>query len=52
MTKQFKKDMKVMLDYLWRDERNHYLCNRSRDHIYIILRRLAKAVGHNPDVAK
>jgi hypothetical protein len=45
MTKQEKEDLKIVLNYLWRDEQKHYQENPSKDHIYIVLRRLAKKIG-------
>lgn len=46
MTKQEKNDLRIVLNYLWRDEQKHHQENPSTDHIYIILRRLAKRIEY------
>ena len=46
MSNQLRKDIQIVLDYLWQDEKEHYQCGPSKKHIYIVLRRLAKAVGY------
>lgn len=43
---QTQQDIKKVLDYLWHDEKKDYCCNRSRKHIYLALRRLAKAIKY------
>lgn len=47
MTIREKEDIKIILDYLWRDEEKHYQefwpC---RKHIFVVLRRLAKRIGY------
>lgn len=42
----FRDDLKKLLDYVYRDERKDYVCCPSRNHIYLIIRRLAKRVGY------
>ncbi len=44
MTAKFKSDIKTVVDYLWEDEKRHYSCGRSKNHIFLVLKRLAKAV--------
>jgi hypothetical protein len=46
MTKQEEKDIKIVLDYLWQDEQKHYQENQSKNHVYSVLRRLAKRIGY------
>lgn len=46
MTKQEKEDLKIVLDYLWHDEQKHYQEYRCKNHIYSILRRLAKRIDY------
>jgi len=46
MTNHEKEDLKIILEYLWRDERKHYQEKPCKNHIYTILRRLAKRVGY------
>lgn len=33
MTKRIKDDIRIILDYLWHDEKNHYQAGPSRKHI-------------------
>ena len=44
--KEKKEDIKVLLDYMWRDEETHYQSAPSKNHIFVVLRRLAKGVGY------
>jgi hypothetical protein len=46
MSNRLKKDIQIVLDYLWHDEKSHYQCGPSKNHIYSVLRRLAKDVGY------
>lgn len=46
MTDREKEDIKALLDYMWRDEEAHYQSAPCNNHIFIILKRLAKKVGH------
>jgi len=46
MSKRLRKDLQIVLDYLWYDEKKHYQCGPSKKHIYIVLRRLAKEIGY------
>ena len=34
------QDLETVIDYLWSDERDHYLCGREEDHIFRPLARL------------
>lgn len=43
MDKQIKDDIKTILDYLWQDEKRHYLESEyDKNHIFRVLKRLAK----------
>jgi len=42
-----KKDIRIVLEYLWRDEKRHYAeWGYTRNHIFCVLKRLAKAVKY------
>ncbi|MDP2924530.1 MAG: hypothetical protein Q8O30_12585 [Candidatus Omnitrophota bacterium] len=41
-----KEDIKALLDYTWVDEEKHYQSGPSKDHIFIVLKRLAKRIGY------
>lgn len=42
-----EKDLKMVLEYLWRDEERHYFeCNHPKDHIFCALKRSAKIVKY------
>ena len=43
---QVKNDIKMVLDYLWFDEKKDYQINRSKKHVFVVLKRLAKEVGY------
>ena len=44
---QTNEDIKVILNYLWRDEKKHYgEWDYPKDHIFRILKRLAKAIDY------
>lgn len=45
--KQLEEDIKTILNYLWKDEQNHYQQNPSKNHIYTVLRRLAKRIKYS-----
>ena len=45
-----KKDLETLLDYLWDDEARHFKEDRSRDHIFLIMKRLAKEIGFQAPV--
>ena len=47
--KRLKADLVKVVDYLWHDEKMHYMGLPSRNHIYVTIRRIAKAVGYKPD---
>lgn len=49
MDNRIKDDIRIILDYLWYDEKNHYQCGPSKKHIYLVLRRLAKEIGYHTD---
>lgn len=42
----FYNDIKKLVDYVYHDEKLHYMAQPSRDHIYLIIRRLAKQIGY------
>lgn len=46
MTHAEKEDLKILLDYMWRDEETHYQSSSRKNHIFTILKRLAKRVGY------
>jgi hypothetical protein len=47
MDKQIKKDIRIILEYLWHDEEKHYQESLPcKDHIFVVLRRLAKRIGY------
>lgn len=42
-----KEDIKIILDYLWRDEEKHYQESwPCRKHIFVVLKRLAKRIWY------
>ncbi len=44
---QLTKDIKSVLNYLWYNEKRHYEeSNRTRKHIFVTLKRLAKEVKY------
>jgi hypothetical protein len=45
VSNEFKNDLAILLNYLWDDERLHYMAEPSKEHIYLIMRKLAKEVG-------
>ena len=43
--RKISQDIKIVLDYLWRDEKRHYLeSGYNKKHIFCVLKRLAKIV--------
>ena len=46
MTDKENEDIKVILDYMWKDEETHYQSGPCKNHIFVVLRRLAKKVGY------
>ena len=46
ITNREKEDIKVLLDYMWKDEETHYQSSPSENHIFVVLRRLANKVGY------
>ncbi len=49
MNSRIKEDIRIVLDYLWHDEKNHYHCGPSPKHIFIVLSKLAKEIEYYPD---
>lgn len=45
-SKQMRQDIEAVLNYLWHEEKKDYCCNRSRKHIYLVLKRLAKEIKY------
>jgi len=46
---QVKRDIKTVVDYLWRDEQRHYLASGYvKDHIFRVLKRLSGIVKYEP----
>lgn len=46
MSDREKVDLKLLLDYMWSDEETHYLSSPRKNHIFVVLKRLAKRVGY------
>lgn len=48
MANQEKKDIKILLDYLWNDEERDYQewGTYPKTHIFQVLKRLAKSTGY------
>jgi len=46
MTSREKEDLKKLLDYMWSDEETHYQASPSKDHLFVVLKRVAKKVGY------
>ncbi len=46
MTDQEKKEIKTLLDYMWSDEETHYQSSPCKDHIFVVLKSLARKVGY------
>lgn len=46
MTIKEKANVKVLLDYLWKDEKLHYETSPCKDHIFVVLKHLAKTIGY------
>jgi hypothetical protein len=40
-----KDDIRKVVDMYWHDEESHYLANPRQDHIFLVLKRLRKAIG-------
>jgi len=45
LTKEVKAMINQVIDYLWEDEKVHYMCDRSKDHIFVTLRTLKKEIN-------
>ena len=42
-----EKDLKIVLEYLWRDEERNYSESRyPKNHIFCVLKKLAKAIKY------
>jgi len=41
-----KRDLTALLDYLWHDESRHYQALPKRDHIFLVMKRLAKKIDY------
>ncbi len=50
MTNQEKEDLKIVLEYLWHDEQRYYQESPCKNHIYTVLRRLAKRTGYRGEI--
>lgn len=49
MDNQTKQNIRIVLEYLWRDEERHYLESREcKNHIFHVLKHLAKIVKYEP----
>ena len=44
--KNEQADLKKVLDYMWKDEETHYQASPSKNHIFVVLKRVAKKVGY------
>jgi hypothetical protein len=49
MTNREKEDIKIILDYMWLDEEKHYQSGPCNDHIFVVLKRLAKKIKYQVD---
>ena len=46
-SKRLREDIISVVDYLWHDEEKHYEeVDRPRNHIFMVLKRLAKEIGY------
>ena len=43
---RLKDDLAFLLDYLWHDEEKDYGCNRAKNHVFVIMKRVAKKIGY------
>lgn len=46
--REFRENLFTLFDYLWRDEKRHYVEWRGKDHIYLVMRKLAKEIDFKP----
>ena len=47
LDEQIRKDIRIILDYLWHDEEKHYFESEySKNHIFRIMKRLAKIIKY------
>ena len=44
VSKEFRRDLSVLLEYLWHDEKLHYMECPGKKHIYLVMRRVAKGM--------
>lgn len=42
----FKDDLRKLIDYVYHEEKKHYIGCPSRHHIYVVIRRLAKYIQY------
>ena len=49
MTNKEKEDIKILLDYMWKDEEIHYEALPQENHIFVVLKRLAERVGYQAE---
>ena len=47
-TKRLNEDLRILLDYLWYDESKHYQGGSARNHIFLVMKRLAKEIQFQP----
>ena len=47
--KEFRRDLSVLLEYLWHDEKLHYMACPGKKHIYLVIKRLAKGMDIVPE---
>jgi hypothetical protein len=46
MIKKNREDIKTLLDYIWKDEETHYQSSPHKNHIFVVLKRLAKRINY------
>ncbi len=46
MTIREREDIEILLNYLWKDEQLHYQSARRKNHIFVVLKRLAKSIKY------
>ena len=45
---EIQSDMTILLDYLWHSEEKHYQESPMRNHIFQVIKRLAKKINFKP----
>ncbi len=49
LDEQIRKDIRIMLDFLWHDEERHYRESEyDKTHIFRVMKRLAKVIKYEP----